>query len=199
MKNRENIAALVALVAILVLVTLDHVGTGTVDSAQRAVDGIKLTSAQIAEVERATGQVSRLITGDTDRVISRLSDLFELAMQVKVVHAQSPRDPSATGDGGDGAAPQSSYQTDFDTLFERWAPAYQQAIYDLTRFEARFDSAVSLTEAYLIEQSALTANIRSDPELRTAQERSDRAERDAIHRWVDNGEALLREMAKHQD
>ena len=196
MTNRENLAALAALIVILVLVALDQIGA-VGDSAQRAVEGIKLTSAQIEEVERSTGQVSRLITGDAGEARNRLSDLIEMALRVKIVRAQSPGEPvrNDPGEGGDsGATPQSSYQTDLKDLYERWAPAYQQAIYDLVKFEDRFQVAVSLTGAYLEEQSALTATIRN-PGRRSEQEMFDREESDAVRRWVSNGDALMREMA----
>ena len=118
-------------------------------------------------------------------------------MRVKVVHAQSPGEPvkNTGGEGGDsGPASQSSYQTDLNDLYERWSPAYQQAIYDLVKFEERFQAAVSLTGAYLEEQSELTATI-NDPGARTEQEKYDRDERDAVSRWVSNGGAIMSEMA----
>ena len=105
---------------------------------------------------------------------------------MEVAYAQSPEQPESVS--------QSTYQTDFDALYERWTPAYQQAIYDLVKFEERFYVAVSLTDAYLGEQSALTATIR-DPELRADQDRFDREEREAVKRWVANGDALLSQMA----
>lgn len=199
MKNRENLFALAAFLIIIVLVALDQMGA-TGDSAQRAVEGIKLTSAQVEDVERSTGEVSRLITGEVSEseARDRLSDLFELALGVKIAHAQSPGEPvnRVTGEEGEsGSMPQSSYQTDLNHLYDRWTPTYRQAMYDLVKFEERFSSAIALTGAYLEEQRALTETI-GDPALRAEQEKFDHDEREAVSRWVSNGGALLSEMLR---
>ena len=197
MKDKENLTALAALAVILVLVAFNQIGAG--DSASQAVEGIKLTSAQIEDVERSTGEVSKLITGDAGEpeARNRLLDFFDATLRVNVVHAQTPGEPvnrTTSEGGGSESPPQSSYQTDLDDLYERWAPAYQQAMYDLVKFEERFHIATSLTDAYLGEQSALTQTIR-DPALRADQETFDREERDAVKRWVSNGQTLLSAMA----
>ena len=159
----------------------------TVSTAEAAASAISHTSDSLTAAQSSTNEVGNVLTANAgDEPDGWASKI------VNVIQGESSEPPASSDSAETTAEPE--YKVQIDALYERWEPAYEQAMSDLENFDESFAQAIERVGEYLVEQRELTESI-SDSILRAEQDRHDRIEREAVQRWIENGAALSLEVA----